>query len=139
MPSRRKALVAGGTLLNLTFAGCLDTFRTTGSIQEVQVDLHNGDNETHAFHLALELENRIMEWESYSVDAETAKQAVITPPEDSSPVALHGVADDFADAVEFHGVDDADEDYCLKVSFWYQLENGEFTKLAQSADIRCDI
>ncbi|QCS42531.1 hypothetical protein [Natrinema versiforme] len=137
MPSRRETLLAGGTLLSSTFAGCLDTFRTTGSLQEVQVDLHNGDDETHTFHLALELETEIMEWESYSVDAETAKQVVITPLEDSSPVALHGTVDDFADDVEFLGVDGLDEDFCLQVSFWYQLGNGQLTQLAQSADIRC--
>ena len=137
MPSRRETLLTAGTLLSSTFAGCLDTFRTSGSLQEVQVELHNGNDEPHTFHLALELESEIMEWESYSVDAETAKPVVITPPEDSSPVALHGTVDDFAADVEFLGVDNIDEDYCLQVNFWYQLDDGEFTELAQSADIRC--
>ncbi|WP_076147878.1 hypothetical protein [Natrinema saccharevitans] len=139
MPSRRETLLAGGPLLSSTFAGCLDTFKTTGSLQEVHVELHNGDDETHEFHLALELESEIMEWESYPVDAETAKSVEITPPEDSSPVALHGTADDFADYVEFSGVDDVDEDFCLQVAFWYKLSNSnsELTDLMLSADRRC--
>ena len=137
MPSRRETLLAGGPLLSSTFAGCLDTFRTTGSLQEVHVDLHNGDDETHTFHVALELESEIMDWESYAVDAETSKQVVITPPTDSSPVALHGAVDDFAADVEFIGVDDVDEDFCLEVSFWYLLNSGRLTELAQSADIQC--
>lgn len=137
MPSRRETLVAVGTLLSSTFTGCLDTFRTIGSLREVHVDLHNGDDETHTFHLALELESKIMEWESYAVDAETTKPVVITPPEDSSPVALHGAVADFAADVEFIGVDDVDEDFCLQISFWYQLDNGESGEFAQSADIRC--
>lgn len=137
MPSRRETLLAGGTLLSSTFAGCLDPFRTTGSLQEVHVDLHNGDDETHTFHVALELESETMDWESYSVDTETSKQVVITPPEDSSPVALHGAVDDFSADVEFMGVNDVDEDFCLQVSFWYQLDSGRLTELAQSADIQC--
>lgn len=134
---KRRTLLSGGTLLSSTFAGCLDTFKTTASLQEVHVELHNGDDETHTFHLALELESEIMEWESYSVDAETAKSVVITPSEDSSPIALHGAIDDFADDVKFSGVDNVDEDFCLQVSFWYQLDNGGLTELAQSTDMRC--
>lgn len=137
MPSRRETLLTAGTLLSSTLVGCLDTFRTSGSLQEVQVELHNGNDESHTFHLALELESEIMEWESYSVDAETAKPVVITPPEDSSAVALHGAVDDFAADVEFLGVDNIDEDYCLHASFYYRLDDGEYTQLAQSADIRC--
>lgn len=137
MPSRRETLLAGGILLNSTFAGCLDTFRTTGSLQEVRVKLHNGDDKAHTFHLALELESETMEWESYSIDAETANPVVITPPENSSPVALHGAVNDFADDVELMGVDDVDGDFCLHVAFWYRLDNGEFTELAQSADFEC--
>ena len=139
MPSRREMLLTGGTLLSLAFAGCLDTFRTTGSLQEVDVELHNGDDETHTFHLALELESEIMEWESHSVNAETSKSIVITPPEDTSPVALHGAVDDFADDVEFVGVDDVNGDFCLQVAFWYKLSNsnGKLTDLMLSADSRC--
>ncbi|ADD06866.1 uncharacterized protein Nmag_3316 [Natrialba magadii ATCC 43099] len=137
MPSRREALLTAGPLLSSTLAGCLDTFRTSGSLQEVQVELHNGNGEPHTFHLALELESEIMEWESYSVDTETAKSVVMTPPEDSSPVALHGAVDDFAADVEFLGVDNIDEDYCLHTSFYYRLDDGDRTQLAQSADIRC--
>jgi len=139
MPSRREVLLTGGTILSSTFAGCLDTFRTTGSLQEVDVELHNGDDETHTFHLALELESEIMEWKSHSVNAETRKPIVITPPEDTSPVALHGAVDDFADGVEFVGVDDVNRDFCLQVAFWYQLDNGndKLTDLMQSADRRC--
>lgn len=89
------------------------------------------------FHLALVLESETMEWESYSLDIETTKSVLVTPSEDSSPIALHGAVDDFADGVEFIGVDDVDEDFCLHVSFWYQLDNGEPAQLALSADIRC--
>jgi|APHM01.1.fsa_nt_gi hypothetical protein len=38
---------------------------------------------------------------SYTVGTETAKQGMITPPEDSTPVALHGTVDDFAHDLEF--------------------------------------
>ena len=137
MPSRRETLLTAGTLLSATFAGCLDIFRTSGSLQEVQVELHNGDDESHMFHLTLELESEIMDWESYSVDAETAKPVVITPPENSSPVALHGAVDDFVADVEFLGVDNIDEEYCLHASFYHRLDDGERTQITQSADIEC--
>jgi len=137
MFSRREALVVGGTLLSSTFAGCLDTFRTAGALQEVRIDFHNGDEETHTFHVALELESEIMEWESYSVNAKTERPVTITSPEDSSPVALHGAIDDFADNLEFIGLNNLDEDFCLQVSFWYRLGDGERTRIAASSDIRC--
>ena len=133
MPSRRKTLLAGGTLLLSTFAGCLDTSRTTGSFQQVRVELHNGDYETHTFHFALELESGVMEWESNSVGAESAITCVITPPEDSFPVALHATVDEFAHDYQIWGID-TDEDYCVKTVVQYRVDDGRFNRIMQLSD-----
>jgi hypothetical protein len=61
----------------------------------------------------------------------------MAPDEDVSPVALHGVVEDFAGSVDILGVDDLDENYCLQFHFWYSHPSDEQPQLAQVADIQC--
>jgi hypothetical protein len=61
----------------------------------------------------------------------------MTPDEEVSPVALHGVVEDFAGSVDISGVDDLDENYCLQFHFWYSHPSDDRPQLAQGTDIEC--
>lgn len=53
------------------------------------------------FHLALELETRLTEWEWHTVPSGSGESVTIDPPEDISPVALHGAVNDFVVILSF--------------------------------------
>ncbi|WP_252698244.1 hypothetical protein [Natronosalvus vescus] len=125
-------------VISSTLAGCLDILETDGSVQEVIVDLRNAESdESHTFHLALELENEIMDWESHTVASGTDELVTIDPSGDTSPVGLHGVVDDFADDIRFFGIDDVEEDFCLRLNFWSSHPIRERPLIDQLADIEC--
>jgi len=74
---------------------------------------------------------------TFDVDAGVDELVTMAPDEDVSPVALHGVVEDFAGSVDILGVDDLDENYCLQFHFWYSHPSDEQPQLAQVADIEC--
>ncbi|WP_241431745.1 hypothetical protein [Natronorubrum bangense] len=138
MPSRRKTPIASSAVISSTLAGCLDILGTDGSVQEVIVDLRNAESdESHTFHLALELESEIMDWESHTVASGTDELVTIDPPEDTSPVVLHGVVDNFADDLHFLKIDGVEEDFCLRLNFWSYHPIRERPLIEQLADIEC--
>ncbi|MDF9748240.1 hypothetical protein [Natrinema salsiterrestre] len=133
---RRHALLAATAVLT-GFSGCITPFTSSGSLREVSVELRNADGGARTFHLALETEAGMLDWDSHRVDAGVNELLTIAPDEDVSPVALHGVVEDFAGSVDILGVDDLDENYCLQFHFWYSHPSDERPQLAQVADIEC--
>ncbi|EMA46440.1 hypothetical protein [Halobiforma nitratireducens] len=132
MPSKRETLLTGSVVLSSTVAGCLDRFETPP--RDVHVELHNGADETRTFHLTLEHENGAIDWHSYTLDGGTVEQIELTAPEGSPPVAVHGAVDEFVDQIRLRGVEDGDEDTCLWIELWYQINEGVSTQFVQAAD-----
>ena len=133
---RRHALLASVAALS-GLSGCIAPFTSDGSLREVNVELRNADDEARTFHLALETEAGMLDWESYRVDAGAAELVTVAPSETVSPLALHGAVEDFAGSVDIIGVDDITENYCLQFHFWYSHPSDERPQLAQVADIEC--
>lgn len=133
---RRHALLAATAVLS-GFSGCIAPFTSSGSLREVSVELRNADDGARTFHLALETEAGMLDWDSHRVDAGIDELVTMAPDEDVSPVALHGVVEDFAGSVDILGVDDFDENYCLQFHFWYSHPSDEQPQLAQVSDIEC--
>ncbi|ELZ88264.1 hypothetical protein C453_01770 [Haloferax elongans ATCC BAA-1513] len=71
------------------------------------------------------------------MSAGVAEEVTVVPSEDVSPVALHGVVEDFAGSVDIIGVDDLNQNYCLQFHFWYSHPSDERPQLALVADIEC--
>ncbi|PHQ46103.1 hypothetical protein DJ68_09155 [Halorubrum sp. C3] len=133
---RRHALLAATAVLS-GFSGCIAPFTSSGSLREVSVELRNADDGARTFHLALETEAGMLDWDSHRVDAGVDELVTMAPDKDVSPVALHGVVEDFAGSVDVLGVDDLDENYCLQFHFWYSHPSDERPQLAQVTDIEC--
>ena len=133
---RRHALLASVAALS-GLSGCIAPFTSDGSLREVNVELRNADDEARTFHLALETEAGMLDWESYRVDAGADELVTVAPSENVSPLALHGAVEDFAGSVDIIGVDDLTENYCLQFHFWYSHPSDERPQLAQVADIEC--
>jgi hypothetical protein len=133
---RRHALL-GATAVLSGFSGCIAPLTSDGSLREVNVELRNADNGARTFHLALETQAGMLDWESHHVDAGVDEPVTMTPDEEVSPVALHGVVEDFAGSVDISGVDDLDENYCLQFHFWYSHPSDDRPQLAQGTDIEC--
>jgi len=133
---RRHALL--GSIAALSgLSGCIAPFTSDGSLTEVNVELRNADDEARTFHLALETEAGMLDWESSRVDAGVDELVTVVPSENVSPLALHGVVEDFAGSVDIIGVNDLNENYCLQFHFWYSHPSDERPQLAQVADIEC--
>lgn len=133
---RRQVLLAATATLS-GFTGCISPFVSDGSLRDVNVELRNADDRARTFHLALETEAGVLDWESHRVDVGTDEQVTITPDEDVAPVALHGVVEEFAGSVDILGVDDLDEGYCLRFHFWHAHPSDERPQLAHVADTEC--
>ena len=133
---RRHALLAATAVLS-GLSGCIAPFTSSGSLREVSVELRNADDGARTFHLALETEAGMLDWDSHHVDAGVDELVTMAPDEDVSPVALHGVVEDFAGSVDILGVDDLGENYCPQFHFWYSHPSDERPQLAQVADIEC--
>lgn len=133
---RRHALLAATAVLS-GFSGCIAPFTSSGSLREVSVELRNADDGARTFHLALETEAGMLDWNSHHVDTGVDELVTMAPDEDISPVALHAAVEDFAGSVDILGVDDLDENYCLQFHFWYSHPSDERPQLAQVADIEC--
>ena len=101
------------------------------------VELRNTDDRAQTFHLGLETESGVLSWNSHQIDTGIDQRVTVTPDEDVSPIALHGVVEDFAGSVDILGVDDIDEDYCLRFHFRYAYPSDERPQMAQVADTEC--
>ena len=134
---QRRQVLLGVTAALSGLTGCIAPFTSDGSLNEVNVELRNADDRARTFHLALETEAGVLDWESYRVDVGVDERVTMTPDEEVSPVALHGAVGDFAGSVDILGVDDLDEDYCLQFHFWYVHPSDERPQMAQVADIEC--
>ncbi|WP_049908700.1 MULTISPECIES: hypothetical protein [Halorubrum] len=134
---RRRQALLGTTAVLSGLAGCAGQFASDGSLREVAVELTNTDDQARTFHLALETESGMLDWQSHRTDAGVTERVTITPSGDASPVALHGSVEEFAGSVNILGVDDLDEDYCLRFNFWYEHPADERPQLAQVTDIEC--
>ena len=134
---QRRQILLGAAAALSGFSGCIAPFTSDGSLREVHIELRNADDRTRTFHLALETEAGMLDWKSHRVDAGVNERVTMTPSEDVSPVALHGAVQNFAGSVDILGLDDLDEDYCLRFHFWYAHPSDERPQLAQVADIEC--
>ncbi|MFC6728239.1 hypothetical protein ACFQDG_06240 [Natronoarchaeum mannanilyticum] len=134
---QRRQVLLGATATLSGFTGCIGSFTSDGTLREVNVELRNTDDRARTFHLALETETGVLDWESHHIDAGVDKRVTMAPNENVSPVALHGAVGDFAASADILGVDDLDEDYCLRFHFWYAHPSDERPQMAQVADIEC--
>ncbi|RDZ52797.1 hypothetical protein C5C07_13635 [Haloferax sp. Atlit-4N] len=134
---QRRHVLLGATATLFGFSGCIAPFTSDGSLQEVNVELRNTDDGAQTFHLALETESGMLDWESHRVNAGADEPVTIAPDKDVTPVAVHGVVKDFAERVDISGVDELDENYCLQFHFWDSHPIDERPQLAQVADIEC--
>lgn len=134
---QRRQILLGATAVLSSFAGCLGIIRSEGSLREITVDLTNADDQARTFHFALEAQEGMLDWESHRVDAGVNKEVQIPLDENVSPVALHGVVADFSGSVDVLGVDNLEEDYCLRFNFRALRPSDEHTQIAFVADTRC--
>ncbi|MGQ3330476.1 hypothetical protein [Halorubrum sp. FL23] len=133
---RRHALL-GATAVLSGLTGCIGSFTSTVSLREVTIELRNPDDRARTFHYALETEDGMMDWESHRVDPDSDEEVTVTLDKIISPVALHGAVKDFAGSVNILGVDDLEEDYCLRFHFWSSHPSDERPQMALVADIEC--
>jgi len=134
---QRRQVLLGMTAVCSGLAGCTGRFASDGSLREVNVELRNTDDQERTFHLALETETGVLGWESHHIDAGADERVTVTPGETVSPVALHGAVEDFAGSVDILGVDDLEEDYCLRFHFWVSHPSDERPQMALVADTEC--
>ncbi|WP_135823681.1 hypothetical protein [Halorussus ruber] len=117
-------------------AGCAGFPDSTTTITELEVELANGTDDSHAFHFAVETSDGLSEWESREVAPKTSESVVREPPEEFDPVAVHGVVDDQTARGELRGIDNTEaNEMCLHVIFEYGL--GDRPTFLQDSDSRC--
>jgi hypothetical protein len=134
---QRRQVLLGATVAVSGFAGCTVPFTSDSSLSEVTVELRNTADKARTFHVALETDGGVLDWESHRVDASSDERVTMTPSEEVVPVALHGAVGEFAGSVDIVGVDDLAGDYCLRFHFWDAHPSDEQPQLAQVADIDC--
>ena len=61
----------------------------------MNVELLISPEQRRTFHLALEMESGMLDWESHPVDAGANGPVTLTPDDETSLVALHGAVNDF--------------------------------------------
>lgn len=134
---QRRQVLLGATAVLSGLTGCIDSFVSNGSLREVTVELRNTDDRARTFHYALETEVGMMDWRSHRVDTDVDEEVTMTLDKSVSPVALHGAVEDFAGSVAILGVDDLEEDYCLRFHFWASHPTDERPQMALVADTEC--
>jgi len=135
---RRQALL-GTTAVLSGITGCLGLSSSDGTLREVYVELRNASEQTQTFHLALETEAGVRDWESHHIDAGGNEEVTIPLDGDVSLVALHGAVDDFAGSVDNLDVDGPDGEHCLHFQFDYTHPPNDTPQIAQVADTVCDL
>lgn len=106
------------------------------TLAEIEVELVNGTYDRHVFHFAVETTDGLGTWVSREINPRTRESVVSEPPENATPVAIHGVVDDYPTRGELLSIDDAEAgEGCLHVMFEYGL--GEEPSFLESTDIRC--
>ena len=133
---RRQALL-GTTAVLSGITGCLGLSASDGSLREVNVKLRNTTEQTQIFHLALETEAGVLDWESHHIDAGVDEEVTIPLDGEVTLVALHGAVNDFAGSVNNLDIDGPDGEYCLQFQFNYTHPIDEDPQMAQVADIEC--
>lgn len=133
---RRQALLRATAVVS-GLTGCIGSFTSNGSLSEATVKLRNPDDRAQTSHYALETETGMMDWTSHQVDADVDEEVTMTLDKSVSPVALHGAVEDFAGSVTILGVDDFEEDYCLRFHFWASHPTDERPQMALVADTEC--
>ena len=133
---RRQALL-GTTAVLSGLTGCLGLSMSDSSLREVNVELLNTTEQAQTFHLALETETGVLDWESHYIDAGVDEEITITVDGDRSLVALHGAVNNFAGSVSNLDPDGPDGEYCLHFQFNYTHPIEENPEMAQVADIEC--
>ena len=135
---QRRQAHLGTTAVLSGISGSLGLSTSDSSLREVNVELLNGAEQAHTFHLALETESGMLDWESHHIDAGGDDEVTITPNGDVSLVALHGAVNAFAGSVDNLDRDGPDREYCLQFQFIYMdSSTDEDAQMAQIADIEC--
>jgi len=137
MPSRRNVLIAGGCLGVSSLAGCLDILRDDPSVREVNVLFENGGDASQTFRFALETDERMLEWESRTLDPESSETETIDLPTDSKPVAFHGTINDRERTLDFDNLDTSKDEVCLYLYFRYQSFSRDEIVLTRDSDTEC--
>lgn len=103
----------------------------------MNVELLNPTEQARTFHLALEAEAGILDWESHHIDAGADEEVIIKLNGEISLVALHGAFNEFAGSVNNLDPDGPGSEYCLQFQFYYTQSMDEGPQISQVADIEC--
>lgn len=136
MPSTRRRFLLGSTAAVAVLSGCAGFGGETATIREVEIELANGTDERHVFHVVIETADGLEEWDSREVSPGTRESVVRSTPEGYDPVAIHGVVDDQQTSAELVGIGGAETgELCLRIVFEYGL--GAEPTFLESSDVRC--
>jgi len=103
----------------------------------MNVELLNPTEQARTFHLALETEAGMLDWESHQIDAAADEEVTTTLNGELSLVALHGAVNEFAGSVSNLDPDAPGSEYCLQFQFYYIQSMDEDPQISQVADIEC--
>lgn len=134
---RRRQALLGTTAVLSGVSGCLGLSTSDSSLREVNVELLNPTEQARTFHLALEIEAGMLDWESHHIDAGADEEVTITLNGEVSLVALHGAVNEFVGSVNNIDPDGPGSEYCLQFQFYYTQSMDEDPQISQVADIEC--
>lgn len=131
MPTTRRGILLSGCTLSL-LSGCAGLGGPSGTIDELEVVLVNGQDEPLTFEFALETPDGVGEWSSYDVGPDERKSVTVTPPEADVVAIRASVADHSlsADLLE-HGSGEV----CPKL--YIEFELADRPTILESADASC--
>ncbi|SDM05848.1 hypothetical protein SAMN04487949_0682 [Halogranum gelatinilyticum] len=136
MPSRRQLLLASGGLSLLS--GCTELVEPDATVESVEVELANGETEAQEFHVALETDEGLGEWQTWTVPPETRRTVTLDSPTERVPAAVHGVVGNEPVRASLGRIDFGSETVCLRFVFYYHIVDDDEVELAEIADISCE-
>jgi len=134
MPSTRRGFIVGSSTIAL-LSGCTYFDDTVVTVPKIEVELVNGTEEHHVFHVALETSDGLTEWTSQDVESGVSEVLTIEPPQNKDLIAIHSSVNEYSLSEEFVALDSANE--CVRVLIEYEAIGGEEPTILQSATDSC--
>lgn len=135
MPSRREVILASGGLSLLS--GCTELVEPDATVESVEVELANGETEPQEFHVAVETDEGLGEWQTWTVPPETRRTVTLDSSGERVPAAVHGVVGNEPVGGDLD-IDFGSGTVCLRFVFYYHVVDDEEVVLAWAADTSCE-
>ncbi len=89
---RRRLVSATVGVGAITLSGCLSLLSNSDKpVEEIFIEFDNRTTESHVFHIAVETDGGLGEWESQTVDGESQGNLRIEPPLRDGSFDVHGI------------------------------------------------